>query len=217
MKLSCCNHLFQLDQGCGRIANGKNQRNMQLCRTLHGNRRTCHAPLLCFSCHIRLRNKAMYLSAEFRQYFFIDAGLCHIGICHNMSAVLNGLQCLPYRMGRKHQVIRIIKIRCGVNDTLDHRRDFLWKLSVSQFLCNNLKAAFFNLRRLHIFHIHVLPLNSASCRNAPVIGMAHLFHFCHIIRQRKQLGRWIPTGQNQFQLFRPVFNQLQQMGFLHHT
>ena len=123
----------------------------------------------------------MHLSAEFRQRLFVDARLDHVGIRHDVGAVSDGFQRARHCALGKHQIVRIVKIRRGVNDALDNQANFLRKYAVTQFFCDNRKAALFDVRRFDNFKIHLSPYLSIPRRAVMPLSYGCRIFFISVI------------------------------------
>ena len=79
-------------------------------------------------------DEAVDLAAQPGQNGLVDAGFGHLGVGDNIAPGPEGLHTPLHRAGGEDQILRVVKICCGVDDPLDHRRDLRRRLAVPQQL-----------------------------------------------------------------------------------
>ena len=113
----------------------------------------------------------MYLSAQRGEDRLVDPGLGHLGIGDNVTARPQGGDALLHRVVGKGQIVHIVKVRRGVDDSLDDQLVFWVQPPVAQQLCDDGEAALLNIHRLHLLHHSVSFLQAAKKRCA-MTGLA---------------------------------------------
>ena len=159
------NFLGNRQQGGGGVAHSQHGAGVFGRSLVHGGDRAGGARLFGRCGHRGVRHKAECLPAQLGQARLGDACQGHVGIGDDGCPGVHSSNTGSYRAGGKVQGLRIVKIRRGVDDPLDHRgvlrRDV--QPALGQFTRDNFHAGAFNIGRQVVLRHHwSFPL-SAGC------------------------------------------------------
>ena len=152
---------MQTDKRSRRIADGEDERAFKFGGVLHRNDRPRDTASLGLARHLLVRHQADRLSAELCQRHLAHPGERHIGIGDHRCPCRKRGFCLLDHVRRKRKAVRVVKIRRGVNDALDHLGDACRKRALAQLGGDDFKRSLFNVLRLHVSVQNSIPSRAA--------------------------------------------------------
>ena len=152
---------MQTDERGRRVADGEDERPAEFGGVLHRHHGAGHAARLGLLGDLLVRHQAECFAAQFRERGLAHAGERHIGIRHDRRACRQRRLCLVDHIRREREVIRIVEIRRGMDNALDHLRDARRKCTVAQFGGDDLKRPLLDVLRLHVSVQNSIPSRAA--------------------------------------------------------
>lgn len=150
-KRTFLHEVFQAEQRRGRVSDGKDAGLLKLRRFFHRHERPRHAAPLRLLRNVRIRHEAVDRAAEAFQHRFVDAGARHLRVGDDIAAGFERLDSFLHSVRGKDKIVRVVKVRGGVDGALDHKRIFRVQLTVPQKLGDDLEAARFNVHGFQLF------------------------------------------------------------------
>ena len=89
-----------------------------------------HAAPLRLLRNVRIRHEAVDRAAEAFQHRFVDAGARHLRVGDDIAAGFERLDSFLHSVRGKDKIVRVVKVRGGVDGALDHKRIFRVQLTV---------------------------------------------------------------------------------------
>ena len=145
MSCSLLSTTFTNPTGTPMISDGKDAGLFELRRFFHRHERPRHAAPLRLLRNVRIRHEAVDRAAEAFQHRFVDAGARHLRVGDDIAAGFERLDSFLHSVRGKDKIVRVVKVRGGVDGALDHKRIFRVQLTVPQKLGDDLEAARFNV------------------------------------------------------------------------
>ena len=114
----------------------------------------------------------MDLAPQLAEDGLIDARPGHLGIGDDVAAAPQGLNALGHGPLGEYKILRIVKVRGGVDHPLDDQFIFRGDLRIAQQLRNDFKAAFFNIHGFDDFQHVYFSFRQAFRKFAAIRGYA---------------------------------------------
>ena len=134
-------------QGCGRIAHGKDGPRVLPGSAVHGSHGAGGARLLCRFGHSGVGHIADGLTAQLCKARSGNARQRHVGVGDDHRTPLQGPDSGLHRAGSKAQIFCVVEIGSGMDDPFDHRSRLRRRgqAQLVQFPCDNGDARPFNV------------------------------------------------------------------------